>query len=197
MILKQKRISEMATQQLLLDTYNVKTLLLQLHQLNPETNNRTGPAPSSMYVKFVTGKVLHIEMVLKLVGTPEELLLERFLIMWPDGQAPDLQLLMSLKGTKKVDQVLILEMFGMGNSKNGNKNISNLFNNSIANSTSSTTNSPVPPGVGGTNSGYSAASAAASASAAAMASSMKSLTQDLSSSTRNALGNLKWSTNKT
>lgn len=29
--------------------------------------------------------------VLKLVGTPQAMLVERFQIMWPDGGAPDLQ----------------------------------------------------------------------------------------------------------
>lgn len=199
-ILRQKRISDMATQQLLLDTYNVKTLLLQLQQLTADANSRgassSGPAPSSMYVKFVTGKVAHIEMVLKLVGTPEDMLLERFRIMWPEGTAADLQLLMALKGVKRPDQTALLEMFGLaasGSSKNAAvKNIGSLFSGP---SSSSTSSSPAPPGANAAPiSGYSTASAAASASAAAMASSMKSLTHDLSSTTRNALGNLKWST---
>ncbi len=186
-ILKQKKISEMATQQLLLDTYNVKTLLLQLHQLNPDSTNRTGPAPSGMYVKFVNAKVAHIEMVLKLVGTPEDMLLERFRIMWPEGSASDLQLLMALKATKKQDQQVILEMFGLSGKPGSSGKSASLS------TATSTTNSPLPTTANSAASGYSAASAAASASAAAMASSMKSLTQDLSSSARNAVGNLKWS----
>ncbi len=195
-ILRQKKISEMATQQLLLDTYNVKTLLLQLQQLSADgTSSRTGPPPSSMYVKFVTAKVLHIEMVLKLVGTPEDVLLERFRIMWPDGAATDLQLLMALKGTKKPDQQVILEMFGLSEkSGSSGKNVGNA--GAFAQMTGGHVNSPAAGSSGsGANasSGYSAASAAASASAAAMASSMKSLTQDLSSTARNAVGNLKWS----
>lgn len=32
-----------------------------------------------------------VSLVLKLVGTPHAMLVERFQIMWPDGGAPDLQ----------------------------------------------------------------------------------------------------------
>jgi hypothetical protein len=82
-IMRQKRISEPGTQQLLLDTYNLKTLLLHLHQLglppdSSSTSSNAKLAAPNMYVKLVTSRVTHIETILKLVGTPEEMLLERF-----------------------------------------------------------------------------------------------------------------------
>lgn len=35
--------------------------------------------------------------MLKLIGTPIEMLVERFKIMWPDGEGSDLQKIMTLK----------------------------------------------------------------------------------------------------
>jgi hypothetical protein len=211
-ILKQKHISEMATQQLLLDTYNMKAVLMQLPNLDSPTHSGgVHKPPTTTYLKLVNNKIAHIEMILKLVGTPEDMLLERFRIMWPDGQPADLQLLMSLKGTKRNDQQVILEMLGLSAAgKMLNKTAHTIFAagasaSSAAASHASASAAPaeVPAGGAGsaaggasTGSSYSAASAAAAsaASAAAMAS-MKSLTLDISSSARNAVGNLKWSTN--
>jgi hypothetical protein len=34
-------------------------------------------------MKLITSKITHIEIVLKLIGTPEEFLVDRFRIMWP------------------------------------------------------------------------------------------------------------------
>lgn len=111
-------------------------------------------------------------MILKLVGTPEEMLLERFRIMWPEGQSADLQMLMALKGTKRNDQQVILEMLGLSAAgKMINKTAT-----MIANASSTTSSS----------------FASTSAASAAAFSSMKNLTHDISSSARNAVGNLKW-----
>lgn len=227
-ILSQKRISEEATQQLLLDTYNLKSVLIQMPQLT-STNTATGSNNSTttaakptspMYLKLVNAKISHIEIVLKLVGTPEEMLLERFRIMWPDGQPSDLQLLMSLKGTKRNDQQVILEMLGLSAAgKMLNKTAHSLLDvaaqatNTTANTIGSSSSNSAATGhlhsstsIGGSNSvyssttssssssSYSAASAAAASAAAMASSSMKSLTLDISSSARNAVGNLKWST---
>ena len=75
-----------------------------------------------LYMKFVTKHMARVEMVrlrtqpsslqkrapalddhrrrsqvLKLIGTPIEMLVERFKIMWPDGEGSDLQKIMTLK----------------------------------------------------------------------------------------------------
>ena len=78
-IVKQKRISDTATQQLLLDTYSIKTLLLHLPNLNPgekEASVRTSP----VYTKLINAKVSHVEVILKLVGTPEICYLNDFVL---------------------------------------------------------------------------------------------------------------------
>lgn len=133
-IIKQKRITEMGSQQLLLDIYNMKTLLLKLHVLGASSSQAdistlTGRASTTsapqMYVKIVSQRVTHIESILKLVATPEEVLLERFRVLWSDGTPSDLQLLMSLKGMKRSDQQTLLE--GLGVSSNSSSIPSQAF----------------------------------------------------------------------
>jgi ribosomal protein S11 len=195
-ILKQKKISEPATQQLLLDTYNVKTLMLHLPTLSPETSiNKTAPG-TGMYAKFVNSKITYIEMILKLVGTPEDMLLDRFKIMWPDGQPKDLQLIMSLKGTKRADQQAILEIFGL--SKPAPTSDSTTPTNPAGSKITNIFSGNTGTGTTTLNQTFAATTAATSAASAAAFSSMKSLTQDLSSTARSAFGNLKLSssTNK-
>ena len=54
-----------------------------------------------------------IETLLKLVGTPADLLIDVFKVQWVGGSALDLQTVMSLKGMKRTDQAVILEKFGL------------------------------------------------------------------------------------
>jgi hypothetical protein len=210
-ITRQKRITDMATQQLLLDTYSMKTLLMHLPVLNAPDPN-TGAAQRGdpknvpgMYTKLINARSTHIEVILKLVGTPDEVLLERFKLMWPDGQSADLQMIMSLKGTKRDSQQQILELLGLQAAKVLTKTAT-IFGQpsggaTAATGTTASSTSPLggPAGVAGQNAAAFAASTAASAQAASAAafSSMKSLTQDLSSTARSAVGNLKWTTGTT
>jgi hypothetical protein len=107
-IFKQKRISEPGTQQLLLDTLSVKALVQQLHHIGGLGAEGTIPP---MYTRLVAQRVMHIECVLKLIATPEEMLVERFQIMWPSGTAQDMQNIMAMKGTRKHVQLTLLEAF--------------------------------------------------------------------------------------
>jgi hypothetical protein len=112
-IFRQKRISEMGAQQMLLDMYNIKTQLLNLHSFGPDENSYRQAGIPAMYEKLVTGRFARIEVVLKLVGTPEDeaMLVERFRIMWPEGNATDLEKIMSLKGVGNKSRQNILESF--------------------------------------------------------------------------------------
>jgi hypothetical protein len=183
-IMKQKRISESGTQQLLLDTYNIKTMLLQLHHLGlpPDSQQERAVVPP-MYMKLVTSKVAHIEVILKLIGTPEDMLLERFKIMWPEGAPRDLQAVMTLQGVKKQDQLQHLEQFGLDTGKYGEASEGGSEEGGRGGLDSKT--HPTSSSSSGASSGGSSSSATA-----AMASSMRSVTQDLSSSTRSAIGDL-------
>lgn len=112
-IFHQRRITEMGAQQLLLDMYNVKTQLLNLHAFGPDDNTYRNSGVPTMYEKLVTSRFTQIEVVLKLVGTPEDeaMLVERFRIMWPDGKASDLEKIMNLKGVGVKSKQSILETF--------------------------------------------------------------------------------------
>ena len=85
MIYRLKRINEMGTQQLLLDVYNLKTLVGDMPKIGQGADEAVN-VPQT-YTKYVTKQMAKIEVVLKLVGTPVDMLAERFKIMWPDGEA--------------------------------------------------------------------------------------------------------------
>lgn len=113
-----KRINESGTQQLLLDVYNIKTLLLKLPVLENDTGSSTSPGKSSaiapaIYTKMVSNQFKRIEILLKLVGTPSDLLIDNFKVQWQGGSAMDLQTIMNLKGIKRNDQATLFEKFGV------------------------------------------------------------------------------------
>ena len=116
-----KKISEMGTHQLLLDLHSVKPALLRLPNARklPEDGGDDkaggddgGAPPPPAYVKFVTARLGDVERLLKLVGTPDDMLVERFKIMWPDGTADDLAAVMALKDVKKADRDHLMGTFG-------------------------------------------------------------------------------------
>ena len=96
-LFRQKRISESGTQQLLLDVYNIKTLILKL----------------SVDSKIVSREFSRIEIFLKLVGTRSELLTEMVKASWPNGTASDIATIMNLKGMKRTEQQVILDNLGL------------------------------------------------------------------------------------
>jgi hypothetical protein len=178
-IMRQKAISEAGSQQLLLDAYNLKTLLLRLHSVGASpsgSDSSSNRAPPSVYSKFVLGRASQIETVLKLVGTPSQMLIERFRIMWPEGKMEDLTAIMTLKGIRRSDQQALLD--------SQPALVGPLSAN--ANQSSNT---------GGSSLGASLFSLDAAGGAAVMASSVRTLTQDISTSaitSLSAVGSLKW-----
>ncbi|GLE06751.1 hypothetical protein PINS_up016267 [Pythium insidiosum] len=118
-VLKCRRVNQVGTQQLLLDVYALKTLFLQLPVIgqdsHPSSSSSSSPPPviPARYTKFVTQEFSKVESVLKLIGTPNEMLVESFKIMWPDGNAEDFQNIMNVKGIKKSDQGAFLDTLGM------------------------------------------------------------------------------------
>ena len=85
-----------------------------MYLLSLVSEGEAKPQPSGTFAKLVNARIAHIEMVLKLIATPEEMLLERFKIMWPEGQSLDLQTIMNLKDMKRQEQQRCLEAFGGG-----------------------------------------------------------------------------------
>lgn len=118
-LIRLKRISEQGSQQLLLDVYNIKTLLLRLPVIeatnlkSPKKGSAGSTIPPAIYTKMVTKQFKRIETLLKLVGTPQPLLVELFKVQWVGGSALDLQTVMSLKGMKRTDMAIMLEKLGL------------------------------------------------------------------------------------
>jgi hypothetical protein len=117
-LIRLKRISEPGTQQLLLDLYNLKTLFLKLPlledlSLTGKKMTSTGPSIApAMYTKTIQKQFGRMETILKLVGTPLDLLIDNFKVQWPSGTSADLVIVMNLKGMKRPEQATMLEKFG-------------------------------------------------------------------------------------
>lgn len=117
-LLKLKRISEPGTQQLQLDLYNLKSLFLKLPVLEEASTSGKKVVSSgasiapAMYTKTVQRQFGRMETILKLVGTPNDLLCDNFKVQWPEGTTADFQIVMNLKGMKRPEQVAMLERFG-------------------------------------------------------------------------------------
>jgi vacuolar protein sorting-associated protein 53 len=121
-VIRLKIISEPGSQQLLLDVYNLKTLLLKLpvlekassssHESRKSAATGTTIAPA-MYTKMVQKQFKKIELLLKMCATPTNLLVAVFKDQWPGGSASDFQQVLSLKGMKRAEQATMLEKFGL------------------------------------------------------------------------------------
>ena len=109
----------MGAQQLLLDLYNIKSS--SCHAFGSEDKSYRSEGVPAMYEKLITGRFTQIEVVLKLVGTPEDeaILVERFRIMWPEGKASDLEKIMNLKGIGNKSKQSILESFDISGLQGG------------------------------------------------------------------------------
>jgi hypothetical protein len=127
-----KRINEAGTQQLLLDVYSIKTLLLKLPVLEGEKKTTSRPAnttPSkslsggstiapAIYTKMVNKEFRKLEVMLKLVGTPRDMLIDMFRAQWDcsidtSAMAADFQTIMNLKGIARNEQPAMLENLGV------------------------------------------------------------------------------------
>jgi hypothetical protein len=118
-LIRLKRISEPGSQQLLLDVYSLKTLFLKLPILEDSSTLGKKPVATgstiapAMYTKTLNKQFGRIETLLKLVGTPIDLLIDNFRVQWANGKPIDLQIVMNMKGLKRQEQVGMLEKFGV------------------------------------------------------------------------------------
>ncbi|GAM17722.1 hypothetical protein SAMD00019534_008970 [Acytostelium subglobosum LB1] len=128
-IYKCQRISEIGAQGLLLDISTLKKCLegLPLKALG-QPNNR--------YIRFVNTEFGKTEAILKVVGCPNEQLVETYNALIPEGSQVDLQKIVELKGIKAGDKTVMLEKYVTNVEKTlltGFKKlipVSSIFNNS-------------------------------------------------------------------
>jgi hypothetical protein len=134
-----KRISEAGTQQLLLDVTTIKSLLLKLPVLEAEKKPGGGGGAASrhsnvvnqskslsgastiapaMYTKMVNKEFRKLEVMLKLVGSPRDMLVDMFRAQWDCSMnttmmASDFTTIMTLKGIPRNDHAAMLEQLGV------------------------------------------------------------------------------------
>eukprot|EP00986_Skeletonema_menzelii_P009232 scaffold4151_cov137-Skeletonema_menzelii.AAC.4 len=129
-----KRISEAGTQQLLLDVTTIKSLLLKLPVLEAEKKPGAATRHSNvnqskslsgastiapaMYTKMVNKEFRKLEVMLKLVGSPKDMLVDMFRAQWDSSidtsrMASDFQTIATLKGIPRNDHAAMLESLGV------------------------------------------------------------------------------------
>ena len=64
---------------------------------------------NSAFTRYVQKELLPGELLLKLVGTPEDMLKSNFQIMWEKGSKEDLTRIMEVKGMSKAEQKAVHE----------------------------------------------------------------------------------------
>lgn len=166
LIFRQRSITDVAAQQLLLDTTVLEGILLQLPKISHSLNETS----LISYSKVVKSRIGQIEGVLKLLSTSSALVVERFVSLLPEGSIADLQAIMTLKGMKKQDQTTAVEAYQASHpnalkSTQGQANVDTF---------------PLLVSIAGV--------AAAVSSSSSLSSSMRNLTTDLSFT----VGPLKW-----
>jgi hypothetical protein len=130
-----------------------------------------------MYLKLVTSRVSHIEMILKMMGLPDDLVVDRFRTLWQDGTVADLQNVLSLRGLKRPDQ---------------QQPFIDQFNAQSSSGPGAGDAMKRPPGsTFGAGMAQPPPSYSSTSTVTAMASSMRSLTQDISLSARSAVDDLR------
>lgn len=107
-LLSIKKMGEGGAQQLLVDTSELKTIILAIPDAGKIKEDGT-IAGIDTFRKYVTKTMTECELLLKLVGMSisNDTLLERFRIMWPDGAIDDLEEILELRAVKKATRVEI------------------------------------------------------------------------------------------
>lgn len=108
-VMRQRGLTELATQQLLLDVCSLRALVLGL----PRTNQPHLTEAASSFGKVVVSRVNQIDMVLKVLAAPAPGLIDLYLSLSPEGKgsAPELLALMTARGMKKAEQQAAVDAY--------------------------------------------------------------------------------------
>lgn len=107
-ILNMKNINENGSQQLLVDTKALESILKKLH-----TYGSTDALPPPRYIKMVSQHIQRTISILQLINTPTSIIAKSFTEMLPGGTRDDLLKILTLKGTNKKEMSFIFETLGM------------------------------------------------------------------------------------
>lgn len=111
-VVKCRPISEIASEQMLLDLYVVKNTLLKLPSL-AEGADPTAP-PASLYSKHVSGSIGRVETILKVVltqTTPPEGLVQNYFYLIGDRSVENFRKILDIKGLSRSEQARFVELF--------------------------------------------------------------------------------------
>merc|ERR1712142_1459160 len=110
---KCKSVSTVGAEQLLLDAHSLKTVLLDLPSIGSAVSRK---APAS-YTKIVVKGMTRAEMILKVVVAPAadptslKAFVENYIKLLADPDATNFQKVLEIKGLKRNDQSLMLDLF--------------------------------------------------------------------------------------
>jgi len=108
-----KSVSTVGAEQLLLDAHSLKTMLLDLPSIGSAVHRK---APAS-FTKIVLKGMTRAEMILKVVMSPagdvnsQKAFVENYLKLLSDPDVTNFQKVLEIKGLKRNDQSLMLDMF--------------------------------------------------------------------------------------
>lgn len=115
LIMNQKKICQLGAEQLLLDTNSLKTIFSSLHHVGAPSGAEHYPIPST-YMTLIGNRLKHIEVILKLLCTPDDQFEEMFAIMWPEGEMSDMQMIFDLKHSSSSNSVMSSTVNAIGDS---------------------------------------------------------------------------------
>eukprot|EP01119_Soliformovum_irregulare_P016119 TRINITY_DN462_c5_g1_i2.p1 TRINITY_DN462_c5_g1~~TRINITY_DN462_c5_g1_i2.p1 ORF type:complete len:831 (-),score=285.75 TRINITY_DN462_c5_g1_i2:80-2338(-) len=102
-----KRVSIPGAQQLILDLGAIKTLLLELPNIGKATS---GPIPAR-YTRHVQKDMGKAELILKVVLTPQQSLVDTYRSLIVDGSEGDFQKILEMKGLTRPEQKALLDVY--------------------------------------------------------------------------------------
>ncbi|KAI8819643.1 Vps53-like protein [Fimicolochytrium jonesii] len=106
-----KPISEVGAEQMLLDTHALKTIFIQVANINSDGEKEKTPA---IYLKIVTKAVTKVEQLLKVVLRPYQPvdgIVETYMLLFNDTSVSNFQKVLELKGLKRAEHQTVVDAF--------------------------------------------------------------------------------------
>jgi vacuolar protein sorting-associated protein 53 len=100
----------LGSEQLLLDIHSLKTVLLELPTIESQVNRK----PPASYSKTVIKGMTKAEMIIKVVMAninPHALFIEQYLKLLPDNSLNEFHKICDMKGIKRADQALLVDLY--------------------------------------------------------------------------------------
>lgn len=104
-------MSHFATQQILLDTSALRTLVVSLPTTGKSSSSQTRAPAATLYVKNVMREFAKIDAVLKVILSPVETSVDTYLALVPGGSVDAFRHILDMRGVRRADAApLVLEL---------------------------------------------------------------------------------------